>query len=263
VLLVLGPWAIRNFVVFEEFVLVSTNGGINLLVGNNPHATGTYRSDDSLFTRIGFSVADQVAADRRARQLAVDWMREHPARFLALIPRKLWHMWAIDGEAEWFYQAGHAAYERRAICFRIVRVFNQAFYLTLLVMAGVMIWAMIRGRIPAPSPWACLIYWIILYFTIISVVFIGGPRFHFPVMPWTIMGAAWGIILLSSRAARFLGGKSRAGDATYPTLHRDRMPLLDQMTSTLVRTSPPGILPLSLEAADDTEITSKSEGDEG
>jgi hypothetical protein len=214
VLLVLGPWAIRNFVVFEEFVLVSTNGGTNLLIGNNPHATGTYRSNDALFTRIGFSVADQVAADRRARQLAVDWIREQPGRFLALIPRKLWHTWAIDGEAEWFYQAGHAAYERRAVWFRLVRVFNQAFYLTLLVMAGVMIWAMIRGRIPPPSPWTCLIYWIVLYFTTISVVFIGGPRFHFPVMPWTIMGAAWGIIFLS-RAARFNSppGEPREGPA--------------------------------------------------
>jgi len=211
ILLMLGPWAIRNFVVFDEFVLVSTNGGTNLLMGNNPHATGTYRSNDALFTGIGFSVADQVAVDKRARQLAMEWIREHPGRFLALIPRKLWHMWATDGEAEWFYQVGYAAYQRHALWFRIVRVFNQGFYLTLLVTAGVMLWAMIRGRILPPSPWTSLIYWIILYFTTISVVFMGGPRFHFPVMPWITMGAAWGMTRAIRRWSDSAGSEGRRG----------------------------------------------------
>lgn len=36
------PWSLRNQAVFGEFVLISTNGGTNLWMGNNPHTDGTY-----------------------------------------------------------------------------------------------------------------------------------------------------------------------------------------------------------------------------
>jgi hypothetical protein len=39
---VLAPNIIRNYAVFERFVPISTNGGINFLIGNNPQSTGKY-----------------------------------------------------------------------------------------------------------------------------------------------------------------------------------------------------------------------------
>ena len=38
----IAPWSIRNTKLFGHFVLLSTNGGISLWVGNNPSATGYY-----------------------------------------------------------------------------------------------------------------------------------------------------------------------------------------------------------------------------
>ena len=38
----IAPWSIRNNAVFGEFVLLSTNGGPNLWMGNNPDSTGFY-----------------------------------------------------------------------------------------------------------------------------------------------------------------------------------------------------------------------------
>ncbi|MEP6878259.1 MAG: hypothetical protein ABI865_05375, partial [Nitrosospira sp.] len=37
------------------------------------------------------------------------------------------------------------------------------------------------------------------YLTAISIVFSGQPRFHFPVMPWVIMYAAWSVGVLCMR----------------------------------------------------------------
>ncbi len=41
--LIIGPWSMRNTVVHQEFVAVTTNFWPNFWTGNNPHATGTDR----------------------------------------------------------------------------------------------------------------------------------------------------------------------------------------------------------------------------
>jgi hypothetical protein len=39
-LVCLAPWAVRNWAIHHQFVLISTNGGFNFWIGNNPLATG-------------------------------------------------------------------------------------------------------------------------------------------------------------------------------------------------------------------------------
>lgn len=40
--LVLAPWGVRNYRCFGEPIFTTSNGGINLYIGNNPYATGGY-----------------------------------------------------------------------------------------------------------------------------------------------------------------------------------------------------------------------------
>lgn len=188
---VLVPWAVRNTLVMGETVLISTNGGVTLLTGNNPSADGGYVADDPLVAQRRFTVRDQVAADQRAKQLALQWIMEHPGRFIALMPLKIWHLWYKDGEAEWAYQAGYAHYARYQIFFRIVRVINQVYY-TLLIVGMLLSIIFIKDYFREITlPWALFGYIFVVYLTIISMVFSGQPRFHFPVMPWIIMYSAW------------------------------------------------------------------------
>jgi len=114
---VLVPWAVRNTTVFGELVLISTNGGSILLTGNNPSAVGKAVNDDPLVRKLNFSVVDQVATNKRARKLAIDWITSNPKRFLELIPLKIFHTWAPDGETEWSYQSGFESYKNIATCF--------------------------------------------------------------------------------------------------------------------------------------------------
>jgi hypothetical protein len=144
-----------------------------------------------------FSVQDQVESDRRARKLATDWIRENPMRFVELIPLKIWHLWSRNGEAEWAYQAGYQYYEQYRNTFRTVRWINQIFYALLLVGSFAAAFLLIKHRDKVTWPWALIGYCLMIYLTLISVVFSGQPRFHFPVMPWVIMYAAWAAVMIT------------------------------------------------------------------
>ncbi|HUV86651.1 MAG TPA: tetratricopeptide repeat protein [bacterium] len=41
---VVAPCAVRNYVVGRDVVLISSNGGVNLFIGNNPQANGTFKA---------------------------------------------------------------------------------------------------------------------------------------------------------------------------------------------------------------------------
>jgi len=89
---VLLPWQIRNARVFGQFVFVSTNGGINLLLGNSPGTTAGSGVNVNLDTwHAEARGLDEVARDRFYRHAAMDWIRANPRRAFALYVRKLAH----------------------------------------------------------------------------------------------------------------------------------------------------------------------------
>jgi len=202
---VLVPWAIRNTVVFGDLVLVSTNGGANLLSGNNPEADGRYSAAASLREQHNFSVKDQVAADKRARQLAIDWIKTNPGSFLALMPLKIFHFWGPDGEGEWSYQSGFKNYEKYHSLFRGARILNQAFYFVLILGFIAAIFPLWRNRKKTAWPWPLFGYVFCGYLTLIAMVFFGQSRFHFPAMPWIIMTVAWAAVHLCEKRAASTG----------------------------------------------------------
>jgi hypothetical protein len=199
---VLVPWAVRNTTVFGELVLISTNGNSILLEGNNPSANGKPIEDDPYFKKRNFSVEDQVATNRRARQLAIDWITSNPKRFLELIPLKIFYAWAPDGEAEWAYQDSEM-YEENHYLFRGIRVLNQGYYLLLILSFAVAIFPLWRYRHKTAWPWSLFGYVYCGYLTLLAIVFFGHSRFHYPVMPWVIMTVAWAAVhLLETKASR-------------------------------------------------------------
>ncbi len=193
---VVAPWTIRNHQVFGAFIPVSTNGGFTLLTGNNPSAAGDYTPDDPLVAGLAGHPEQQVEIDRIARARAIAWISAHPGGFVRLMPLKFFRLWAPDGEAEWFYQAGYDRYDRNAVLFRSVRGLNQLLYVLLVLLALpalALLWPRARASVPQLG-------WVLIaYFTAISLVFSGQSRFHFALMPWIAMYAAWTVVHLWSR----------------------------------------------------------------
>lgn len=103
VVLALSPVAIRNRAVTGEWVLVSSHGGLNFLIGNHPGATGGYAVPPGVTPTIAGQSADtrrvaEAAAGRALTDAEVSehfyregrrFVREHPGAAAALLLRKL------------------------------------------------------------------------------------------------------------------------------------------------------------------------------
>jgi len=193
--LVIAPWTVRNHRELGAWVTVSTNGGITLLTGNNDSARGGYTPDDALVHSIdALKDRDEVAYDAQSRALGVGWIKAHPARFVALAPLKVWHLWGPDGEGQWAYETGSWAFAAMPHAFLAVRAINQVWYWLLLVACGVAPWRMVVARRAAGQrviDWWLVAYVVALFPTAIAVVFSGQSRFHYPAMPFVCLIAGW------------------------------------------------------------------------
>ncbi|HLK35255.1 MAG TPA: hypothetical protein VKU41_00795 [Polyangiaceae bacterium] len=98
------PWTARNCRVMDGCALVSTNAGWNLAIGAFPRATGrfeTLRSSDGCR-----DVTGQVQQDRCWLEYGLDQIRQHPWRWLALVPAKLGYMFDHESFAvEYLHEA--------------------------------------------------------------------------------------------------------------------------------------------------------------
>ncbi len=103
VALTIAPFTLRNLLVSHEFVLISSHGGLNFLVGNGPGANGVYRAIPGITPDIGGQARDakKVAEEAEGRSLstrevsahfakeAFRWIRENPSAALSLFLRKI------------------------------------------------------------------------------------------------------------------------------------------------------------------------------
>ncbi|MFN8548377.1 MAG: tetratricopeptide repeat protein [Candidatus Eisenbacteria bacterium] len=98
--LVVFPFTLRNRLVGGDWVLTSSNGGINLYIGNNPEARGTFSVPARMEADL-FAASRTLAEQARGRPLrpsevssywageAARWLMSHPVEAARLYLRKL------------------------------------------------------------------------------------------------------------------------------------------------------------------------------
>jgi 4-amino-4-deoxy-L-arabinose transferase-like glycosyltransferase len=99
----IAPFTLRNLSVSQDFVLISSHGGLNFLVGNGPGANGVYRAIPGITPDIGGQARDskKVAEAAEGRELstreisghfareAFGWIRANPGSAVSLFLRKI------------------------------------------------------------------------------------------------------------------------------------------------------------------------------
>lgn len=100
----------RNMIVSGEPVLISSHGGLNLLIGNGPDANGAYRALPGITPDIGGQAADakRIAEAEEGRPLTVrevsahfskkawEWIRKNPGAAFSLFLRKIQYTLSRD-----------------------------------------------------------------------------------------------------------------------------------------------------------------------
>lgn len=92
-LLILTPWIVRNTVVWGRLTPLALTSGANFHVGNHPDASGAFVSprhpDHVPPPPLAFGTPE---TDQWHRTRALQYIRENPGRFVALLPYKLGYL---------------------------------------------------------------------------------------------------------------------------------------------------------------------------
>lgn len=220
-ILTLLPWSLRNYAVFGKFVLVSNNGGVNLVIGNNPKARGNYSGID--YYNRNIQTGSELEDDENAEKFAIHYVLTHPWETLKILPRKFFYLYYEDSDGFRWNEKGmvrdaemkgydfkqDAFYEEflRNPLRRLKVVFTsdplKAFFVLCILVSCLYYYPMMlifisfillqfikdKGRMLLLSR-QNVAFFIIVGFTGLYMPFFGISRFHFAMMPFVAMFAA-------------------------------------------------------------------------
>ena len=185
-LLVVLPWMVRNHYAVGRFAL-NTNGGINMYIGNNPRANGSYLFDEEHERLLPPAEAGEATRDRAAATLALTFVREHPRDALRLWERKFGFFWATD-MTQWIHYfwnpSGPPSVSKRLRAMPVARLALLAVPYMLIVLLGISGFYLVR-HFPARGLLLLQIFLLLLA----CFVTYGTPRYRYPVMPALVIGA--------------------------------------------------------------------------
>ncbi len=179
----IAPWTIRNVRTFDTFVLISTNGGANLWMGNNPDTDGGYMP---LPDRVdGLSEIDR---EEVLKQEAIDYIRSDPAAFATRTIVKLvrLHERETIGVA-WNEEGLRSRYGEWILT--PMKIVAQAYWIPMLGLGllGAIIVIRREGLLPGLAHPTVILWG---YFASVHAVIVIQDRYHFPSIPFiAILGA--------------------------------------------------------------------------
>jgi len=183
---VVAPWSLRNSHVFGRFVLMSSNGGGDLWLGNNPLGQGR----DSDFPAYTMNMRD-VDRDVYLGKLATTYIRQYPGRFVLRSFKKLY--WLYDHETigvHWNLTTLENLYGTRTVW--ALKLVSDLFWwvVLLLGLAGTLMLMLERGSMVIfKSP--LLVVWV--YFSAVYSIILSTDRYHFGCLPSIAILAAFAV----------------------------------------------------------------------
>jgi 4-amino-4-deoxy-L-arabinose transferase-like glycosyltransferase len=181
--LVMTPWIVRNYRVFEELIPFSTMGGSALLQGNNrivfdePRFQGfsVWDTDLEEYRDSLRSAGNEIERDRRAKSFATDWLKQNTDKWATLA----WYKFARAWNPYLKYNPSRTDRLIYVVTWGpILVLFCVGFFPTAIQS--------LRERSPV---W--LLHLAVLHYIVNSVVFFANIRYRAPVDPICIMVAAW------------------------------------------------------------------------
>jgi 4-amino-4-deoxy-L-arabinose transferase-like glycosyltransferase len=180
---VIAPWTWRNHQLYGEPVLISTNGGITLWMGNTPGTDGRY-----MVVPHHYSHLPENEKERVLKQEAINYIVQDPAAFAERAVRKLLILYTNESVGVGWNLPGIRQAFGDAWAHRLKRL-TQVSWALICLLAAAGIWSSLRRsgiRNTLFSP----ISLSILYFTAIHMVVVSQERYHLAFAgQWAILAA--------------------------------------------------------------------------
>jgi len=205
-ILPLTPWTWRNYNLYKTPIIVSTNGGYNLLCGNNPNGTVVWVPEKDLLnlenmpSKEKWKELNEVEQNRVFQKQAINHIREYPSGFLKRIPRKFYLLF-LSQDVPWLHWniAGLNKKDKIAnTTFTLLAGVSRLFWYLILSLSLMTLPLANRFKRNSAIPFAggLMVMW-----TIIQLVYWGKARFRFPLYPFLIVMAAASCYYLTRKSA--------------------------------------------------------------
>ncbi len=173
----LVPWGIRNQSTLGGWVWVNTKGGRALWEGNNPGWMDG-KSEIRIRQEQWDAMADmsEVEAERFAKRQALAFIRHHPGQFLYLSWRRSLQFWRLELLPFFYYKQGYFGDLSGLLVLLLTPVFLLPFPVLLLAAAGGAVLQWRRSGVKLLA-FLAAVYWLG------TSLFIGGFRYHYPLVP--------------------------------------------------------------------------------
>jgi 4-amino-4-deoxy-L-arabinose transferase-like glycosyltransferase len=192
----LVPWTVRNYRVFGKFIVLRSNFGLELWLGNNPSVPDTWspwlHPNDNLLEGEKYERMGEIAYMAEKQKEAITFMRTHPADTLYFTFRRFVNNWlgVTDSPIDSW---SHSPYYVKAFI-----VLNCIF--PLFTLLGALFAYRDKREEAVPYAMVLLVFPVIFYVTHTSL------RYRFPMDPIMVVLASYGascaISLLRTRSTR-------------------------------------------------------------
>jgi len=206
IILVIVPVTLRNYYVGHDFVPISSQGGINLYIGNNPIADGKRSIAPGLYMAAGEDYKDnvwltsvEIAEEKTKQKLkpsevssfwvkqTLDFVKNQPFKYLKLQVKKLYYFWngfeIESNKSIYLYRQFSALLKFLVWLLYIAFPFG---FIGPLALTGMFL---TRTKIKK----LLLVYLFIIFYMCGVILFFVTGRFRLPVIPFLIIFAAYAV----------------------------------------------------------------------
>lgn len=170
-LLVISPWTVRNYLICHDFVPLGAEGGQTFYMGNNPLATGG--GDMQYLPEL--DKLPEAERDRAYYKKGLEFIRQHPAGFFKLSLNKFIRFWRLYPHRIHTVELKH----------QTISLLSYGILLPFFLLGLFLGWKKNRK--------ALLLFLLLIYFTIMHMIFVAQIRLRFPIEPYIIIFGALGI----------------------------------------------------------------------
>jgi len=188
---VIAPWTIRNYKVFNKFVLVSSQGGSTLWISSYKEEWLEWHNEDSYLANLTKGLNSIEAADL-LRKKGLENIKERPFLYVKFCFKRLVRFW-IGSHSNTFYglQDSFAGYIRAKAFLKVVIKVGLLIFNTLLVYLG--FYGILKAIKKMPEKRKEIVFLSIPIVLIMVVHFFlfATTRYQVPIMPFVIVFASY------------------------------------------------------------------------